>query len=154
MKTQRLAVAFGLALLLSACASQIDQAVSEAPSTPGFLWGLWHGFIFPWSWIGSLFSPDIAVYAVPEGRHRVPSSRYPILMSYLDVVVQGYLREFGECGALNFFATTKGWDSPILNDRESPRYPRYQQLSRRETAFVDDQLAGIGVSVISADQIP
>ncbi|MEM6908125.1 MAG: LPXTG cell wall anchor domain-containing protein [Pseudomonadota bacterium] len=27
---------------------------------------MWHGFIFPWAWIGSLFSDEIAVYAVPN----------------------------------------------------------------------------------------
>ena len=53
-------------LALSACASQIDAGVSVAPEVPGFWWGLWHGFIFPWSFIGSLFNPDIAVYAVPN----------------------------------------------------------------------------------------
>lgn len=62
----RVSAALALALLLSACANQIDAGVSDLPDTPGFLWGLWHGFIFPWSWIGSLFSPDIAVYAVPN----------------------------------------------------------------------------------------
>ncbi|TRD11136.1 hypothetical protein FGU71_04230 [Erythrobacter insulae] len=62
----RVITAIGLALLLSACASQIDVAVSQEPAAPGFWWGLWHGFIFPWSWIGSLFNPDIAVYAVPN----------------------------------------------------------------------------------------
>jgi len=62
----RIAATGALALLLSACASQIDATVSQAPETPGFLWGLWHGFIFPWSWIGSLFNPEIAVYAVPN----------------------------------------------------------------------------------------
>ncbi len=66
MNARRVLVAVSLALLVSACASQIDAGVSDAPQTPGFLWGLWHGFIFPWSWIGSLFSPDIAVYAVPN----------------------------------------------------------------------------------------
>ena len=55
-----------IVVLLSGCASQIDEAVSTDPTTPGFLWGLWHGFIFPWSWIGSLFSENIAVYAVPN----------------------------------------------------------------------------------------
>ncbi|WP_298471254.1 hypothetical protein [uncultured Erythrobacter sp.] len=64
--TGRILAAGALALLLSACASQIDATVSQEPDTPGFLWGLWHGFIFPWSWIGSLFNPDIAVYAVPN----------------------------------------------------------------------------------------
>ena len=62
----RILATIALALLLSACASQISETVSADPSAPGFLWGLWHGFIFPWSWIGSLFSPDIAVYAVPN----------------------------------------------------------------------------------------
>lgn len=45
---------------------QVPEAVSTAPETPGFLHGLWHGFVFPFAWIGSLFSPEIAVYAVPN----------------------------------------------------------------------------------------
>ncbi|BBC71063.1 conserved hypothetical protein [Altererythrobacter sp. B11] len=63
---RRAAAAIGLALLLAACASQSPDAVSNAPSAPGFLLGLWQGFIFPFAWIGSLVSPDIAVYAVPN----------------------------------------------------------------------------------------
>lgn len=53
-------------LLLAGCARQSAEVVSHAPDTPGFLLGLWHGFIFPWDWIGSLFDPRIAVYAVPN----------------------------------------------------------------------------------------
>ena len=53
-------------MLLTACASQIDAGVAQDAEAPGFLWGLWHGFVFPWAWIGSLFDPDIAVYAVPN----------------------------------------------------------------------------------------
>lgn len=66
MKTRRIIVAAMLALAVSACASQIDAGVSAAPEAPGFFWGLWHGFIFPWSWIRSPFNPEIAVYAVPN----------------------------------------------------------------------------------------
>ncbi|MEP1422070.1 MAG: hypothetical protein ABJK59_09905 [Erythrobacter sp.] len=66
MQTRRILVAIILAFAVSACASQIDAGISVEPNTPGFLWGLWHGFIFPWSFIGSLFNPDIAVYAVPN----------------------------------------------------------------------------------------
>ncbi len=62
----RLAAAVALAFLLAACAHQVPDAVSKADDVPGFWWGLWHGFIFPWSWIGSLFSDNIAVYAVPN----------------------------------------------------------------------------------------
>jgi hypothetical protein len=53
----------GLAAL-SACATQSAAAV--APAAPGFLLGLWHGFIFPIAWVLSLFLPDVAVYAVPN----------------------------------------------------------------------------------------
>lgn len=54
------------ALLLAACATQAPSAVNQAASTPGFLFGLWHGFIFPVAWVLSLVMPDVAVYAVPN----------------------------------------------------------------------------------------
>lgn len=50
--------------LLAACAEQVGTAVE--PGAPGFLFGLWHGFIFPVAWVLSLFIPDVAVYAVPN----------------------------------------------------------------------------------------
>ena len=53
-------------VLLGACAHAVPSAVSHAPDTPGFLLGLWHGFIFPVAWLLSLFMPDVAVYAVPN----------------------------------------------------------------------------------------
>jgi len=53
------------ALALSACiAWQAPTGVS--PTAPGFWLGLWHGFIFPVAWVGSLFSDTVAVYAVPN----------------------------------------------------------------------------------------
>ena len=74
-----------------------------------------------------------------------------MLLSYLDAVVQGYLREYGEAGADRFFATTDGWEAPFLNDRAAPRYPRHQQLAPDETAFVDDRLARLAVDVRPAE---
>jgi hypothetical protein len=58
--------ALGLAALtLSACvATQSANAI--VPSAPGFLEGVWHGFIFPVAWIFSLFVDNVAVYAVPN----------------------------------------------------------------------------------------
>lgn len=53
-------------LLLAGCARQIPAGVEHTAATPGFLLGLWHGFVFPFAWIGSLFDPKIAVYAVPN----------------------------------------------------------------------------------------
>jgi hypothetical protein len=62
----RAAAVVVLLLTLAACARQIADGVSHGADVPGFWWGLWHGFVFPWAWIGSLFSPQIAVYAVPN----------------------------------------------------------------------------------------
>jgi len=88
------------------------------------------------------------VYAVAPHTMVVQADPAPILLSYLDVVVQGYLREFGEQGARDFFATTDGWDTPVLNDRAAPRYPRAQVLTGAETALVDALLAAVGGRVI------
>jgi len=62
----RTALTVGLLLLLAACARQVPEGVAHTAATPGFWWGLWHGFVFPFAWIGSLFDPKIAVYAVPN----------------------------------------------------------------------------------------
>ena len=91
---------------------------------------------------------DIAVYAVPEARHQNPTNRHPILLSYVDVVIQGYLREFGRDGVDRFVSTTEGWDAPVLNDRANPRYPRHQPLTGSETALVDDHLAALAVQIV------
>ena len=53
-----------LPLILTACARAGGAAV--APDAPGFLAGLWHGFIFPVAWVISLFSSETAIYAVPN----------------------------------------------------------------------------------------
>ena len=85
-------------------------------------------------------SPDMAHYSIAP-QHRHTDGNHTILLSYLDVVVQGFYREYGPEGVTRFFDTTQGWDSPILNDRAAPRYPRHQTLTRQETALVDDNLA-------------
>ena len=84
---------------------------------------------------------DVSIYSIPPGKHAAPSAPRPILRSYLDVVVQGYLREFGEAGVADFFATTDGWDAPLQDDRAAPAYPRAQRLTPAETALVDTMLA-------------
>ena len=65
MNKARVFTIVGLALILAACvAQQANSAIS--PSAPGFLEGVWHGFIFPVAFIVSLFTDQIAVYAVPN----------------------------------------------------------------------------------------
>ena len=57
---------FVLAALFTLGACAREAAVAVAPGAPGFLAGLWHGFIFPVAWIVSLFRADVAIYAVPN----------------------------------------------------------------------------------------
>ncbi len=84
----------------------------------------------------------IAAYQVPPADQRSDGDHH-ILLSYLDVVVQGYLREFGTAGAEAFFSTTDGWDTPVLDDRAAPFYPRAQRLDAEERALTDRLLAQV-----------
>lgn len=65
MAVARAALA-AIPLLLAACATQTSAVVAHTPGTPGFLLGVWHGFIFPVAWVLSLFMPNVAIYAVPN----------------------------------------------------------------------------------------
>ena len=82
----------------------------------------------------------VNTYAIPKGRQTPPVGKNLILLSYLDVVVQGYFHEYGEPGVQRFFETTWGWDVGIMNDRDNPQYPRHQPLSKQETALTDHWL--------------
>lgn len=90
-------------------------------------------------------APQIAVYHIPEGKHAPATQAHPALLSYIDVVAQGFLNEFGEAGLDRFFQTTHGWDAPVLNDRANPVYPRAQSLTAEQTLLVDEWLARLDV---------
>ena len=56
-----------LTMLASGCADANlaeDNLEMCAHELSGFLWGLWHGFIAPISFVGSLFKDDIAIYDI------------------------------------------------------------------------------------------
>ena len=55
---------FGTAALLAGCARQPFVGFSD--QLPGFWWGALHGFIAPFSLIGSFFDPSIRAYAFPN----------------------------------------------------------------------------------------
>lgn len=57
---------FVIAITLTGCAdvSHVDKCLSPGEHTYGFWGGLWHGFVAGFAFIGSLFSDDIAVYAI------------------------------------------------------------------------------------------
>lgn len=85
----------------------------------------------------------VAIYVVPGAPE--PVGEHPILLSYLDVVVQGFLAEFGAPGVAAFFATTEGWQAPVFDDRAAPLYPRAQRLSPAERELVDAEIARLGL---------
>jgi len=90
---------------------------------------------------------SIMIYKV-EPHHVSTADDHPILLSYLDVVVQGYLREFGETGVARFFETTRGWEIGVRDDRAAPHYPRAQVTTDRERALVDAALRDLRVTVL------
>jgi hypothetical protein len=59
---------------------------------------------------------------VPAHMGKEPDASYPILQSYIDVVVEGGL-EYGEDFAQEILETTYGWNHYWLNDRQLPRRP-------------------------------
>ena len=63
-RTRNFALIATLALLTACAATQAPDAI--APAAPGFVLGLWHGFIFPVAWLVSLFTDKVAIYAVPN----------------------------------------------------------------------------------------
>lgn len=79
----------------------------------------------------------IYVYSAKPAHRGRGNPDHPILQSYLDAVLQGYAREFGEAGLRRFVAETVGWEQPILADREQPIYPRAVTLSEAERALFD-----------------
>ena len=63
MSARRIVI-LATALLLSACAA--TQTVATTATAPGFWLGVWHGFIFAVAFLVSLFSDQVALYAVPN----------------------------------------------------------------------------------------
>jgi hypothetical protein len=51
-------------LCLTGCADTVTFTEAMFRSPVGFWYGLWHGVTFGFSFIGSLFMDDIAIYAI------------------------------------------------------------------------------------------
>ena len=93
---------------------------------------------------------NIAIYSVPAAHADGAPQTHPILLSYLDVVLKGYLHEFGQPGVDAFLNSTDGWDRAVLDDRATPRYPRHQRLNDRERSVVDAVLDQLDTHVITS----
>ena len=69
----------------------------------------------------------------------MPDGKYPILQSYIDVVVEGGM-EYGDAYTQELIATTKGWNIYWLNDRILARRPWVED---KRYASVDNYLKNI-----------
>ncbi|MDJ0857661.1 MAG: gamma-glutamylcyclotransferase family protein [Dinoroseobacter sp.] len=90
---------------------------------------------------------DLHLYRAKPAHVGPPSLRHPVLLSYLDTVVEGYLSVFGARGVAEFFATTAGWDAPIRDDREAPVYARATQPDGEVRSMVDGALRALSAQV-------
>ncbi len=91
---------------------------------------------------------DFQIYVVDP--HSIVSTgpAKPILLSYLDCVIQGFHTHYGTDGVARFFETTAAWDRPVLDDRKAPLYPRAQVLSPTEIGLVNEHLEHLKVQII------
>ncbi|SFC95950.1 gamma-glutamylcyclotransferase family protein [Tropicimonas isoalkanivorans] len=85
------------------------------------------------------------VFAVPARHASPPGVIHPLRLTYIDVVVQGFLEVFGEAGVERFFASTAGWNAPVIDDRAAPLYARHRPLTDRQRGIVDAHLAALQV---------
>ncbi|MAY63047.1 MAG: gamma-glutamylcyclotransferase [Rhizobiales bacterium] len=67
----------------------------------------------------------------------------PILRSYLDAVMQGFLSEFGKDGLARFISETHGFDLPVHEDRDDPVYPRSVALAVGEADLFAELLRSV-----------
>ncbi len=74
-----------------------------------------------------------------------PTGRPRLLQSYLDVVLSGFLAEFGHKGIDAFIQSTDGFERGIHLDRESPVYSRAIRLETAITRVFDERLRKAGV---------
>lgn len=99
------------------------------------------------------FDERVLAFRAEPGVDRWGDREHPVHLTYVDAVLQGFLREFGEAGARRFIDSTDGWHVPVLDDRASPRYPRAQPLTAEERDIVDRLLADVGAHIFHPDDV-
>jgi hypothetical protein len=85
------------------------------------------------------------IFTSPPSVHRTGSIEYPIWRSYLDFVLAGYWAMGGGEAVEDFIRTTRGWETPILDDRDRARYPRVAAPDPAVKSRIGEILARSGV---------
>lgn len=86
---------------------------------------------------------DAIVYAYRSmSAHRtLADALHPVLCSYVDTVMAGYLERLGDVGLDDFVRSTRGWERPRRDDRQAPAYPRAVPMTASQLARFDAILA-------------
>ncbi len=77
---------------------------------------------------------DIKIWLYQAETIVQPCQKFPVVFSYLDVILAGCL-EYSSEFCDDFIELTQGWQHRMLNDRQNPRYPRVQE--DLDTALLD-----------------
>lgn len=83
---------------------------------------------------------DIMVYRSQEQNRGLADAENPVLQSYVDCVMAGYLHRFGEEGVNALVSSTRGWECSLFNDRTTPYYPRWVEVSPADQQYFDDSI--------------
>jgi hypothetical protein len=92
---------------------------------------------------------DVFGYTSEPPVFRPGSSEYPIWRSYLECVLAGFLDVGGPPAAEEFIRSTIGWETPILDDRISPKYRRAYKLPKHLKLAVDKLIKNNGLELTS-----
>jgi hypothetical protein len=105
----------------------------------------YHRVIIPQQAVTSLSGEHLScatIWAYMTSRPGKPSDAYPLVQSYIDVVLTGCLAISTDF-AIEFIETTAGWSPAWLNDRTHPRYqramtapPQAEEIDRQLQALV------------------
>lgn len=87
-----------------------------------------------------LSTDPVAIYVSRPEHVAMADADYPLLQSYTDCVLAGYLDVFGWTGVDRFMGSTQGWSAPIFPDRDNPIYPRAVSLTADITAAFDKRI--------------
>ena len=84
---------------------------------------------------------SIHVYRSLAHNRLLADGEHPVTQSYVDCVMAGYLKRFGDDGLQQLLQSTRGWDRPMLGDRHEPTYPRNVRLPDEQHRHFDSLLA-------------
>ena len=97
-------------------------------------------------------APSKDTFWVCEAREvEYPVVKYPLPQSYVDTCLIG-CREINHQFARQFIKETTGWKSSWVNDRKTPIFPRFAQITESQERWIDQLLDECGVLSFRSDQ--